>query len=263
MKLEQALAEGKKILVSLSGGKDSTALALLLVDRGVEVAEFLFCDTGLEYPEIYDALDRFEETTGRKITRLRREDGKDFLYFAAHKPIKARSALRRDGTPRRTRGHGWPNPMLRFCTRELKLDVLAKYKRDHYKTGEYVEAVGIAADEPKRIHAENPLTVYPLVEWGITEADAFALCKARGFYPSPCAYDDCKRVSCFACPLSNLDKIRYLIGKRPELWSRIKEMEKEIGEPWMKLRSNGLGTAYFEKRFAEDGLMPHKGGQKK
>ena len=258
MTLEEAQRNGKKILVSLSGGKDSTALALLLVERGVEVAEFLFCDTGLEYPEVYAALDRFEEVTGRKITRLRREDGKDYLYFAAHKPVKVKFPTRRDGTPRRTVGYGWSNAMRRFCTRSLKLEVLAKYKREHYTPGEYVEAIGIAADEPERIHADNPQKVYPLAEWGITEADALAICRARGFFPSPCAYDDCKRVSCFACPLSSLDAIRYLIGKRPELWKRIKEMEREIGEPWKE-----AGTEYFERRFAEDGLQPHRGGRKK
>ena len=44
-------------VVSLSGGKDSTAMLLRMVEEGWPVDHIIFCDTGLEFPEIYDHID--------------------------------------------------------------------------------------------------------------------------------------------------------------------------------------------------------------
>ena len=57
-------------VVSLSGGKDSTAMLLMLLERGEDVADIVFYDTGWEFPQMYEHLVRLEEFTGRKITRL-------------------------------------------------------------------------------------------------------------------------------------------------------------------------------------------------
>lgn len=37
---------------SFSGGKDSTAMLLRLLEEGVPVDVILFCDTGLEFPAL-------------------------------------------------------------------------------------------------------------------------------------------------------------------------------------------------------------------
>ena len=231
----------------MSGGKDSTCMALMMLERGEDIAEFIFCDTGMEFPECYDALNRFEEITGRKITRLKSD--KTIMYYASEKEIKFRNGVstKRDGTPKRKHGYGFPSPLRRWCTDNLKLRLLKRYKKEHYPDG-CMDCIGIALDEPKRIR-ENPNKRYPLVEYGITENAALEYCKSRGFYLSPCAYDFIPRVSCFCCPLTNLKTIEYLINKRPELWQRIKEMEKTIGEPWKKLE--GRDTDYFERRFTK------------
>lgn len=68
----------KKIrhVMGLSGGKDSTALAILLSQHpdyaDIEV-EYFFCDTHKELSETYDYLDRIEARLGIKITRLQAE----------------------------------------------------------------------------------------------------------------------------------------------------------------------------------------------
>ena len=40
-------------VVSLSGGKDSTAMLLMLLERGEPVADVMFFDTGSEFLEMY------------------------------------------------------------------------------------------------------------------------------------------------------------------------------------------------------------------
>ena len=48
-------------ILSLSGGKDSAALAVYLRDR-VPNMEYIFHDTGKELPETYDYMARLEST---------------------------------------------------------------------------------------------------------------------------------------------------------------------------------------------------------
>ena len=42
-----------KYIVNFSGGKDSTAMLLWLLDRKYPIDYIVFCDTGVEYPEVY------------------------------------------------------------------------------------------------------------------------------------------------------------------------------------------------------------------
>ena len=62
---------GQKIrhLLGLSGGKDSSALAVYMRDR-VPDMEYFFSDTGKELPETYEFLDRLEVFLGKPIARL-------------------------------------------------------------------------------------------------------------------------------------------------------------------------------------------------
>src|SRR3982750_1643991 len=55
-------------VLSLSGGKDSAALAVHLRDR-VPTMEYIFHDTGKELPDTYEYLERLEGYLGRKIVR--------------------------------------------------------------------------------------------------------------------------------------------------------------------------------------------------
>ena len=62
--------EFDNIYVSFSGGKDSTAMLLMMLEKGMPVDEIIFCDTGMEFPEVYQHIKQVEKYIGRKITRL-------------------------------------------------------------------------------------------------------------------------------------------------------------------------------------------------
>lgn len=55
-----------RYVVSLSGGKDSTAMLLRLLEEGRPVDEIVFCDTGWEYPEILRHIASLEAYTGAR-----------------------------------------------------------------------------------------------------------------------------------------------------------------------------------------------------
>ena len=47
--------------VSLSGGKDSSAMLLLMIERGMPIDMVLSADTGMEFPEMYEHLAKLDE----------------------------------------------------------------------------------------------------------------------------------------------------------------------------------------------------------
>ena len=70
-------------ILSLSGGKDSTALAFFMRDNMPEIfekLELVFCDTEQEIPETYDYLNKIEIFLNKKITILKPEKSFDHLY---------------------------------------------------------------------------------------------------------------------------------------------------------------------------------------
>ena len=58
-------------VVSTSAGKDSTATALLAIERQAENILLVFADTGNELPQVYDYLDYLENKLGIAIRRIR------------------------------------------------------------------------------------------------------------------------------------------------------------------------------------------------
>ena len=47
--------------VSLSGGKDSTAMLLLMIEQDMPIDMVLSADTGMEFPEMYEHLAKLDE----------------------------------------------------------------------------------------------------------------------------------------------------------------------------------------------------------
>lgn len=93
-------------ILGLSGGKDSTALVVLLRDA-IPQMEYFFCDTGRELPETYEYLDKIEARFGISIERLSAR--KDFDFW-------------------RERGGGYlPSPQQRWCTINLKITPMEKF----------------------------------------------------------------------------------------------------------------------------------------
>src|SRR5690242_20121083 len=70
------MPDATRHILCMSGGKDSTALALYMRDR-VPDMEYVFCDTDKELSETYEYLNRVEAFLGKKIIRLNAKAGFD------------------------------------------------------------------------------------------------------------------------------------------------------------------------------------------
>lgn len=208
----------KNYVVSLSGGKDSTAMLHWMLERGEDIHSVIFFDTGWEFPEMEDHISLVQEKTGVDIIRFTPE--KSFDYWMYHRRVKARDGDMKGEVHRI--GNGWPSPMRRWCT-SIKVDTINKYVRS---VDGAVSCIGFAADETHRDKDNNGKIEkrYPLIEYGKTEADCMEYCKSLGYHWGG-LYEIWGRVSCWCCPLQGLKDLRKLRRHRPELWERLIEMD--------------------------------------
>lgn len=207
-------------IISFSGGKDSTAMLFMMLERGMPVDRIINVDTTKEFPAMYRHIQEVQKRIAIKIEIIQI----DFDYwFGEH--IKTRG--KRAGTT----GYGWPDFRNRWCTalkRQAFSSAISDKSHSFHKHGlTAIEYHGIAADEPARLNKNPGRNIrYPLAEWGITEKEALAYCYSLGFDWSGLYEEGRSRVSCFCCPLQRLGELRLTFNNHPELWSIMEEMDK-------------------------------------
>lgn len=242
-------------VVSLSGGKDSTCLLLLMIERGMPIDVVISADTGMEFPEMYAHLAKLDEhlyrERGLHITTLRHPQGFEYLMFDAPQQ-RERAIERRIANGQPLIGYGWPAMQVRWCTGQLKTHLIDKEANRLKQKHQVRHYVGIAADEAHRCKD----LCYPLVDWGITEAEALRICYDRGFDFGG-LYQIYRRASCWCCPLQRIGELRKLRRHHPELWSRLRQMDSRAIEQFkgspLGCFKDGWSVEELEQRFyAED-----------
>lgn len=229
-------------IVNLSGGKDSTALLLMLLERGKKIDHIVFADTGKDFPQMRDHLARLAEYIKTKypaapeITTLKADVSFDYLMF---------EHIKTKGKRKGSAGYGWATMLARWCTAKLKTAVINNFART--LGDDYMHYIGIAVDEPKRLKSD-PHKQYPLADWGITEAAALQYCYNLGFDWDG-LYKHFDRVSCWCCPLKNLRELKTLWKYYPDLWAELRSMDDRA---FNQFRAD-YSIAQLEQRFiAED-----------
>ena len=85
-------------VVSFSGGKDSTAMLLRLLESGMPVDMILFSDTGLEFEQLYEHINKVEQYitkyTDVGITRILPEQPFEYYFFEHEVHHREGSGLR-------------------------------------------------------------------------------------------------------------------------------------------------------------------------
>lgn len=233
-------------IVSFSGGKDSTAMLLEMLERDMKIDCILFCDTGLEFPAMYEHIAKVEKNIGQKITIVKSEHSfEEYMFDVPVRRGADSPVVQKYGA--QLYGYGWPGPRMRWCTTMLKDAPRTRFLRDLRKQYEVIEYIGIAADERYRLERkrnQNPNHRHPLMDWGWTEDDCLQYCYARG-YDWDGLYEHFKRVSCWCCPLQSLSELRELHQHFPDLWERLKVWDKRT---WFHVRAD-YSAEELEVRF--------------
>jgi len=196
-------------IMLLSGGKDSTALALYMRDKRPDIEfEYVFCDTHKELPEIYEYLARIEAYLGRSVTRLSSGQGeRGFDHFL------------------KIYGGYLPSARMRWCTRQLKIEPFERHVGDD----PVVLYVGIRADEKRSGYIstqENITPVFPFKEDGLIKADILRILEESGV-GLPKYYEWRSRSGCYFCFFQQRAEWVRLREHHPDLFEKAKEYEKE------------------------------------
>jgi len=222
----------KRHILSLSGGKDSTALALYMRDKVPEM-EYVFCDTGEELQETYAYLERIEAHLGKPIIRLNPE-----------RPFKHYLDVYRGVLP---------DPRTRWCTRMLKLKPFEKYVGDD-PVSLYV---GIRADEPHRTGyvstKPNITTCFPFVKVGMRYKDIMRILRDSGL-GLPDYYKWRSRSGCYFCFFQQRREWVGLLENHKELFEKAAAFEKfdpETGESFTWVQGESLSDIADPKRITE------------
>ena len=193
-------------ICGISGGKDSSALAVYLKDE-IPDMEYFFCDTGAELPETYEYLSRLEIILGKPIARLNSERGFDYWFKVF------RGAL--------------PSPQMRWCTREMKIKPIEQWIGDEPATS----YVAIRADEANRkgymSTKANIETKFPFIDAGIDHDGVMKILDDAGI-GLPTYYEWRTRSGCYFCFYQRKAEWVGLADRHPELFEKAVAIEQKV-----------------------------------
>lgn len=239
-------------VLSISGGKDSTALWLHAIERGVEVLT-VFADTGHEHQKTYEYIDYLQRELGPiKIVKA------DFTEQILRKREFIQTKWREQGIdediiqdalgvlkPTRIpfldlclwKGR-FPSTKAPFCTQELKIrPIMEQIYIPLFEEGKHIISwQGIRAEESEkrsrlgeREDTPEGFEIYrPLIKWSAD--DVFATHRKHGIYPNPLYKEGMNRVGCMPCINSNKWEIYEIARRYPEVIERIDQWEKIIAK---------------------------------
>lgn len=208
-------------ILSLSGGKDSTALALYMRDRVVDL-EYVFCDTEKELIETYEYLEKLEVYLGKPIKRIMPVIGFDDLL--------------------EQRRYFLPSAQIRWCTEYLKIKPFEKFIGDD----NVIMYIGIRADEPHRkgyistksnIHAR-----FPFIEDGLRLRDIMRILE-NSQLGLPEYYRWRSRSGCFFCFFQQHREWVGLLETHPSLFREAMGYERkdpQTGESYTWVQGESL-----------------------
>lgn len=259
-------------VVSTSAGKDSTATALLAIERQAENILLVFADTGNELPQVYDYLDYLENKLGIVIRRIRANFDRQIAGKRAYVETKWRAegvdesiveralaVLQPTGNPFLDlciwKGR-FPSRKAQFCTEELKRNPVFEQVfmplLEDPDTEELYSWQGIRADESavrakyKEIEevGQGLFNYRPILNW--TAQDVFDFHRKNGVKWNPLYEMGMSRVGCAPCINCRKDELHEIASRFPEEIERIAEWERLVSQA-----SKRQGASFFGP-----GVMP-------
>lgn len=200
------MAETVRHICGISGGKDSSALAIYLRDKVPEM-EYFFCDTGAELPETYEYLTRLEVILGKSIVRLNAQRGFDHWFEVFRGTL--------------------PSPQMRWCTKNMKIKPIEEW------IGEVpaLSYVAIRSDESNRkgyiSTKPNIQTRFPFIEDGIDHDGVMRILADAGV-GLPKYYEWRTRSGCYFCFYQRKAEWIGLAERHPELFERAVAIERKV-----------------------------------
>lgn len=237
-----------KKIVNFSGGKDSTAMLLRMIELNMPIDEIRYFDCGSwEFPQMHNHIKKVEEYIEKPIKWMKYKYDFDYLFS-------------KKVTSKGFEGYGFPSMNYRWCTGRKK-EVLNKgiSKEDILYIAFSIEELG-RMQNAIRINKQRKNKIFPLIGWGWDNKDCLEYCYSKGFDWEG-LYNYFDRVSCWCCPFQGLNSLRNLRKYFPEFWQRLLNMQKERMEKYKGLKNNCMSINFrmdgqtvfdLDQRFKEE-----------
>lgn len=273
-----------KNIVSISGGKDSTALLLLALERETPNLEVVFADTGHEHAQTYDYVRYLEHALNVPIRWVRA----DFRMRIANKREFIMKQWAKDGVPQNKIDRAlellvptgnpfldlcmvsgrFPSTKARFCTMELKHDpITKKVMAPALKANRMVLSwQGVRREESLArarlydfdLDADLPgiWNYRPILRWKVEEV--FAFHRRHGIKHNPLYEQGMGRVGCMPCIHARKDELREIGTRFPEEIARVAQWERLVSQT-SKQGASTFRTAsgYTDQEVTIENLAEH------
>lgn len=212
--------------VSFSGGRTSGLMLRRVLDahdgRLPEDVHVLFANTGKEREETLDFVHECSRRWGVRIRWIEyhQTTGDDGKFVHGWREVDYASASRR-GEPFEAliRARSFlPNPVMRFCTQELKIRPMKGFARS-VGFEHWTNVIGLRADEPRRVAKTTAPTserwdnVCPLARAGVSLADVASFWQSQPFDLRLRPHEG----NCDLCFLKGRARIERILRDRPDL----------------------------------------------
>lgn len=232
----------KMHVLSLSYGKDSLACLGAIEKLGLPLDRIVHCEV-MATKDIYADLPPMIEFKQKADKIIKDKYGITVEHITAgvsYEDIFYRMNAKKEHI------YGFPCIKGAWCNSKLKVDVLNKTLK-----GADCIYIGIAIDEPKRLHRLSDNKISPLVLAKLTEKDCFNWCMHNDLL-SP-IYETSMRGGCWFCHNQSVNQLRLLRKHYPDYWSILLKWDKD--SPITFKPSHTLQD--FEKRFnlEDEGIL--------
>jgi 3'-phosphoadenosine 5'-phosphosulfate sulfotransferase (PAPS reductase)/FAD synthetase len=236
--VENLDSDDRRHVISISGGKDSAALAVYIQNEYPQIharAEYVFCDTLVELPETDEYIERLESMLDVQVHRVTAFDNLNIAAKPGRTPF--------DIYLREVYGDFLPSPRSRWCTRKLKIEPFERFVGDSH----VYSYIGIRADEdrdgyqsqkpPKFSEKPNIIPVYPFRDDDLRLADIKQLLEHSGL-GLPAYYEWRSRSGCYFCFYQQIGEWQRLQKNHPDKFEAAKKYENESkGFTWNEGRT--------------------------
>jgi hypothetical protein len=240
------------INVSFSGGRTSGFMTKKLVDtyRATHDVIVTFCNTSLEDPRTLDFVHNCDVHFGFNTVWLEAVVHPELGQGTTHRIVTYETAAR-DGSVFEAviKKYGIPNLVFQPCNREMKLNVMKSYRRS-VGAADAPVAIGIRADEPRRVNAKaaGMQIIYPLVtEWPVDKRDVLDWWEDQAFDLGIEEFEG----NCKGCFKKSYGKHFQQIDKDPSVYDWHRRMERDY-------KSTGPQAGdrlFFRGKLTVDGLF--------
>lgn len=232
-----ALPDGN-VMIQFSGGRSSAYMLHQIIEANGDMPERVvvsFQNTGREFNETLDFVQECGERWNVRIVWL------EYRPDAPRFEVVSHNSAARDGEPFEAlirKRKFLPNRVARFCTAEMKVHCASCFARS-LGWERWTSAIGIRADEPKRLGGSSPRERWapwrPMVDAGVSKRDVSAFWASQPFDLRLTNVDGrTPRGNCDGCFLKSEANRAALARDFPERfawWVRMEELSGSTFRP--------------------------------